>query len=52
MYERKANDYLSKVLADNILDIIHSDVCGPIETPSIGKAKYFLTFINIIDDHS
>lgn len=35
--------------ADNILDIIHSDLCGPMETSSIGKARYFLTFI---DDHS
>lgn len=35
--------------AGNTLDIIHSDLCGPMETPSIGKARYFLTFI---DDHS
>ena len=29
--------------------MIHSDVCGPMKTESIGGAKYFLTFI---DDYS
>ena len=28
------------------LDIIHSDVCGPIKVPSIGGSKYFITFID------
>lgn len=32
-----------------MLDIIHSDVCGPMRVESIGKAKYFIEFI---DDHS
>ena len=31
------------------LDLVHSDVCGPLEVQSIGGAKYFITFI---DDHS
>ena len=31
------------------LQLIHSDVCGPMKTESIGGAKYFLTFI---DDYS
>lgn len=35
--------------AKNILDIIHSDLCGPFQNLSIGKARYFLTFI---DDHT
>ncbi|KMQ90788.1 cysteine-rich rlk receptor-like protein kinase 8 protein [Lasius niger] len=26
--------------AGNTLDIIHSDLCGPMETPSIGKARF------------
>lgn len=30
--------------ADNILDIIHTDLCGPMEEKSIGGAKYFLIF--------
>lgn len=33
----------------NVLDLIHSDLCGPMEMMSIGKAKYFVTFI---DDYS
>lgn len=30
----------------NILDLIYSDVCGPIEVESLGGSKYFLTFID------
>ena len=33
----------------NMLDLVHSDVCGPMEVPSIGGSRYFVTFI---DDHS
>lgn len=28
------------------LEIVHSDVCGPMRTESNGKAKYCVTFIN------
>lgn len=31
------------------LELVHSDVCGPMENASIGKSKYMLTFI---DDYS
>ena len=31
------------------LQLVHSDICGPMQTPSIGKNFYFLTFI---DDYS
>ncbi|KAL0276866.1 UNVERIFIED_CONTAM: hypothetical protein PYX00_004339 [Menopon gallinae] len=27
-----------------LLEIIHSDVCGPMKTESLGKSKYFVTF--------
>jgi len=30
----------------NVLEIIHSDVCGPMRHESIGKATYFATFID------
>lgn len=30
--------------AKHPLDIIHSDVCGPLEVKSLGGARYFLTF--------
>lgn len=35
--------------ANNLLEIIHSDVCGPLKTKSESGAKYFVTFI---DDYS
>ncbi len=28
------------------LEIVHSDVCGPMRTTSVGGAKYFVTFID------
>jgi transposase InsO family protein len=28
------------------LEIIHSEICGPMQTPSIGGSIYFLTFID------
>ena len=35
--------------AKDLLDLIHTDVCGPFSTTSINGHKYFITFI---DDHS
>lgn len=35
--------------AGGLLELIHSDVCGPMEKTSLGGSKYFLTFI---DDYS
>ena len=35
--------------SSHILDLVHSDVCGPVSTKSIGGSVYFVTFI---DDHS
>lgn len=31
------------------LERVHSDICGPMRTPSHGKARYFLT---LVDDHT
>lgn len=28
------------------LEIVHSDLCGPMETASMGGAKYFITFVD------
>lgn len=33
----------------NVLDLVHSDLCGPMKTRSLGGSLYFVTFI---DDHS
>ena len=30
----------------DVLEIVHSDVCGPIKTKSIGGNRYFVTFID------
>lgn len=35
--------------ASELLEVIHSDLCGPMEIPSLGGMKYFLTFV---DDYS
>ena len=35
--------------AEQLLEIIHSDVCEPFSTQSIGESRYFVTFI---DDYS
>ena len=34
---------------ENILDLVHSDVCGPLNIVSVGGSLYFTT---LIDDHS
>lgn len=36
----------SKYRASEPLELVHSDICGPMETPSLGGNKYFLTFID------
>ncbi|KAK4381455.1 Retrovirus-related Pol polyprotein from transposon TNT 1-94 [Sesamum angolense] len=36
-------------LANGLLDLIHSNVCGPLNTQARGGFSYFITFIN---DHS
>lgn len=32
--------------AFNLLQLVHSDICGPMQTPSIDKSIYFLTLID------
>jgi len=39
----------SKNRCNEKLGLIHSDICGPMRTESLGGAKYFATFI---DDHT
>lgn len=36
----------SKHRTENVLDMIHADLCGDMEVNSIGGARYFLTFID------
>jgi len=35
--------------SSELLEIIHSDICGPMRVESNGKTRYFITFI---DDYS
>jgi len=37
------------VRCKDVGEVIHSDVCGPINIPSVGGAEYFLSFV---DDYS
>lgn len=39
----------TEINTTGLLELLHMDVCGPMETKSLGGAKYFLT---IIDDFS
>ena len=32
--------------ATKVLELVHTDVCGPMKNMSLGGARYFLTFIN------
>ena len=32
--------------AKKILDLVHSDVCGQMEVPSLSGSKYFLSFVD------
>ena len=34
------------------LQLVHSDVCGPVKTPSFGKHVYFVTFIDDATRHT
>lgn len=43
---RKPFPKVSGHRAKNVLDLIHSDLCGPMQNKSVGGASYFLTFID------
>ena len=40
---------ISSTRASEVLELIHSDLCGPFSVPSLNGKKYFLTFT---DDYS
>ena len=40
---------MGEIRSSRKLELVHSDVCGPMHTESIGGRKYFVTFI---DDYS
>ncbi len=49
MMHRSPIPRVSKTCAENLLDLVHTNVAGPPLTPSKGGARYFVTFI---DDNS
>lgn len=46
---RKPFPVIEKIPSFHKLQLVHSDVCGPMQTESFGGAKYFVTFT---DDYS
>ena len=46
---RKPFKPMGEIRSTRKLELVHSDVCGPMQTESFGGAKYFVTFI---DDYS
>ena len=44
--QHKVSFKTSSERKSNILDLVYSDVCGPMEIESIGGNKYFVTFID------
>jgi hypothetical protein len=43
---RKTFPFGESYRAKHPLEIVHSDLCGPMQTPSISGRLYFLTFID------
>lgn len=37
---------VSETQSNAVMDLVHSDVCGPMQTETPGKKKYFVTFID------
>lgn len=43
---RKSFPKKSQSTTTRLLELIHSDVCGPMDVPSVGGSRYFVTFID------
>ena len=48
-HHRSLFENTKKTLSTEILELVHTDVCGKMGERSKGGAEYFLTFV---DDHS
>jgi transposase InsO family protein len=42
----------SKSTSSAVLDLVHTDVCGPMQTETPGKKRYYLTFIDDFSRYS
>lgn len=36
----------NEIKTTQILELVHTDVCGPMNVKSVGGARYFLTFVD------
>ena len=51
--KHQRNPFLqSKTTSEKIMDLIHSDICGPMEVTTPGKKNYFMTFIDDFSKYS
>lgn len=48
----RSSFHCSSSRAQNPLDLVHSDVCGPVEVSSIGGSRYFVTFVDVTESIS
>ena len=44
--QRKPYKAVGEIRSSRRLELVHSDVCGPMNTESIGGKRYFVTFID------
>jgi hypothetical protein len=44
--QHRVSFHKSSTRKSNVLDLVYSDVCGPIEVESLGGYRYFVTFID------
>lgn len=47
--QRKPFPKVSTSESSEVMDLVHTDICGPMRTKTFGGRRYFITFI---DDHS
>ena len=44
--QHRVSFHIPSTRKPNVLDLVYSDVCGPIDVESLGGNKYFVTFID------
>ena len=44
--QHKVSFSKTSTIKSNVLDLVYSDVCGPMEVESLGGKKFFITFID------
>ena len=44
--QNRVSFHIPSTRKPNMLDLVYSDICGPIDVESLGGNKYFVTFID------